>query len=248
MTETSSDLEAVEESARDARDGGNERNERNERNGRNGAEALGPLPFLRNRPLQLITAAYAAVWIWMAIEPKYPSDWLLENLLVFAFVGLLAATYRRFQFSNLSYALFALFLALHAYGAHSTYSETPFGFWLQQTFDLSRNPYDRIVHFAFGLLLTYPMRELGLRRMHLRGAYSWTVPFLVILALSADYELVESWVARFVSPELGDAYLGTQGDIWDAQKDMNAAQVGSLLALVFAWGWGKVTGREAWRG
>jgi len=69
-----------------------------------------------------------------------------------------------------------------------------------------------------------------------------------MLALSADYEVVESWVARIVSPELGDAYLGTQGDIWDAQKDTNAAQVGSLIALVIAWAWGKVTGREAWRG
>lgn len=212
---------------------------------RNGA--LGPLPFARNRSLQLLVAAYAVVWIGTAIAPKYPSDWLLENLLVFAFVGLLAGTYRRFQFSNLSYALCALFLALHAYGAHSTYAETPFGFWLRDRFDLSRNPYDRIVHLAFGLLLSYPMRELGLRRMHLRGLWSWSVPFLAMLALSADYELVESWIARIVSPELGDAYLGTQGDIWDAQKDMNAAQVGSALALAAAWAWSIWRGKEAWR-
>jgi len=242
MTGTSSGLEARERKGDDARNG------RNERDGRNGAEALGPVPFLRNRPLQLITAAYAVVWIWTAIDPKYPSDWLLENLLVFAFVALLLATYRRFQFSNLSYGLMAVFLSLHAYGAHSTYAETPFGFWLKDALGLARNHYDRIVHFAFGLLLTYPMRELGLRRMHLRGAWSWWVPFLIMLALSADYEVVESWVARIVSPELGDAYLGTQGDIWDAQKDTNAAQVGSLIALVIAWAWGKVTGREAWRG
>lgn len=209
---------------------------------------LRPVRFGRNRTLQAIVVAYATVWIATAIQPKYPSDWLLENLLVFAFVGLLVASYRSFQFSNVSYALIALFLALHAYGAHSTYAETPFGFWLRDRFDLSRNHYDRIVHFAFGLLLTYPVRELGLRRAHLRAAWSWWVPFLIVLALSADYELVESWVARIVSPELGDAYLGTQGDGWDAQKDMNAAQVGSLIALGVAWTWGKVTGREAWRG
>lgn len=192
---------------------------------------LHPVRFTKNRPLQALVAAYAVVWTWSAIGPKYPRDWLLENLLVFAFVALLAATYRRFQFSNVSYGLFALFLALHAYGAHSTYAETPFGFWLKEHLGLDRNPYDRIVHFAFGLLLTYPMRELGLRRMHLRGLYSWSVPFLVILALSADYELVESWVARIVSPELGDAYLGTQGDIWDAHKDMALAMLGAIIAM-----------------
>jgi putative membrane protein len=210
--------------------------------------ALRPVPFLRNRPLQAIAAAYAAVWLWSAVAPKYRSDWLLENLLIFAFVPLLAATYRRFRFSNVSYGLIAAFLALHSYGAHYTYSETPFGFWLKDTLDLSRNHYDRLVHFGFGLFMTYPVRELGLRVLHLRGGWSWSVPFLIVLALSADYELVESWVARIVSPDLGIAFLGIQGDVWDAQKDMNAAQVGGLAALAIAWAWWRWRGREAWRG
>ncbi len=178
---------------------------------------------------------YALIWLALAIKPLDRSDWLLENLLVFAFMGLLVATFRRFQFSNFSYLLFTVFLVLHTYGAHYTYSETAFGFWLRDTFHLSRNPYDRIVHFAFGLLLTFPMRELGQRVLDLRRFWSYLVPFSVALAMSAGYEQIEAWVARIVSPELGAAYLGTQGDEWDAQKDMDRAMTGALICLGLIW-------------
>ena len=90
------------------------------------------------------------------MKPLYPRDWLLENLLVFFYAALLIVTYRWFRFSNLSYALFTLFISLHLLGAHYTYSETPFGFWLQDWFGFERNHYDRIVHFCFGLLIAYP--------------------------------------------------------------------------------------------
>jgi putative membrane protein len=187
-----------------------------------------------NRTLRAIALAYAAVWILSAIAPRYPSDWLLENLLVFAFVGILAATYGRFRFSNLSYGLIAAFLALHSYGAHYTYSEAPLGFWMAERFGWSRNHYDRVVHFAYGLLLTWPLRELGQRVLRLRGPWTYAIPFAVALSLSAGYEMVESWVARIVSPELGTAYLGTQGDEWDAQKDMDQAMLGSATCLALA--------------
>ena len=111
--------------------------------------------FADNRVLQALVAWLVGLWLLTAIAPFNRFDWLLENLLVFIYGALLVATYRRFQFSNLSYALFALFLSLHLVGAHYTYAETPFGFWLQDQLDLSRNHYDRIVHFAFGLLLAY---------------------------------------------------------------------------------------------
>ena len=182
-----------------------------------------------------MTAGFAALWIALAIAPSYRSDWLLENLLVFAFAGLLAATFRRFQFSNFSYLLITLFLTLHSYGAHYTYSEAWLGFWLRDTLGLARNPYDRIVHFAFGLLLTYPLRELAQRVLHLHRVWSYLVPFLLLLSMSAGYESIESWVARIVSPELGTAYLGTQGDEWDAQRDMDRAMTGALLCLGLTW-------------
>ena len=188
-----------------------------------------------NRPLQAMIAGYTALWIALAISPLYRSDWLLENLLVFGFVGVLVATFRRFQFSNFSYFLFMLFLTLHSYGAHYTYSEAAFGFWLRDTFHLSRNPYDRIVHFAFGLLLTFPLRELVLRVLHLHRIWSYLIPFFLLLSMSAGYESIESWVARIVSPELGTAYLGTQGDEWDAQRDMDRAMTGALICLALTW-------------
>lgn len=203
-------------------------------------------PLARNRVLQGVLAAYWLLWIALAIAPKYRSDWLLENLLVFAFAALLVATHRRFVFSNFSYLLIAIFLGLHAIGAYSTYSETPIGNLLQRALGLPRNPYDRIVHFSFGFLLGYPFREIVLRRLRANRLWAFLLPVFTTLAMSSSYEIVESWVARIVSPELGTAYLGTQGDVWDAQKDMALALFGALLGLTLADAYRRRTGREAW--
>ena len=192
-------------------------------------------------------ATYAAVVVASGVGARYPADWWLENLVVFAAAGGVALAWRRFVFSNPSLALLAVFGALHAYGAHYTYSETPFGDALREAFGLDRNPYDRLVHFAFGLLVTYPLRELALRVLHVRGAWSWLLPLAGALAISAGYELVESWAARLAAPELGTAFLGTQGDEWDAQKDMAAALSGALCALAATAGARRALGREPWR-
>ena len=203
-------------------------------------------PLARNRCLQAIVVAYGATWIALAIAPSYRSDWLLENLLVFAFWAALAATHPRFVFSNFSWLVIALFLALHAVGAHYTYSETPLGFRMQEVFGWSRNHYDRLVHFAFGLLLTYPMREIALRVLRVRPLWGWLLPFLAALSMSCAYELVEAWIAWIVSPELGTAYLGTQGDEWDAQRDMSCAFAGAVVALAATALFRRATGREPW--
>ena len=203
-----------------------------------------PLPG--NRFLLSLLVAYVAVFALAAVSPHGRGDWLLENLLVFAFAATLAATHRRFTFSNFSYLLIFVFLVLHAWGAHHTYSLTPLGFWLKDAFGLARNHYDRIVHFAFGLLLVYPLRELARRVLHLRGSWAYAVPALAILALSSGYEIVESWAARIVDPELGTAFLGTQGDEWDAQKDMSLGLLGALLALAATALYRRRTGREPW--
>lgn len=199
-----------------------------------------------SRFLQALAAAYAALWIALAIAPKYRADWLLENLLVFAFAAGLAATHRRFSFSNASWLCIALFLALHAVGAHSTYSETPIGNWMQRTFGFERNHYDRVVHFGFGLLMTYPLREIALRVLRVRPLWSWLVPLLAVLAASSGYELIEAWVAWIVDPELGTAYLGTQGDEWDAQRDMTCAFAGAVVALAAIALFRRATRHEPW--
>ena len=174
---------------------------------------------------------YGLLWTALAIAPNDRQDWLLENLLALAAVASLLITYRRFQFSVLSYSLITAFLSLHAVGAHYTYAEVPFGFWLQQVFHLSRNPFDRLVHFGYGLLLVYPLRELLIRVAGVERFWSYYLPVSGMLAQSGFFEIVEAMVAQMVSPELGTAYLGTQGDEWDAQKDMLAAFSGAFFSM-----------------
>jgi putative membrane protein len=177
---------------------------------------------------------YGLLWTVLAIAPRDRQDWFLENLLALAAVVTLVATYRRFQFSSASYLLLTAFLTLHAVGAHYTYAEVPFGFWLQHAFGLSRNPFDRLVHFSYGLLLALPLRELLVRFAGVKGLWSYYLPVSGMLAQSGLFEIVEAVVAQIVSPELGAAYLGMQGDEWDAQNDMIAATLGAVLCMSIA--------------
>ena len=123
-----------------------------------------------------------------------------------------------------------IYLCLHVYGAKYTYAENPFGYWLMDHFDLQRNHYDRIVHFSFGFLLAYPMRELFLKWLKFPKWVAWSLPIEITLSVSGLYELIEWAVADIFFKAQGDAYLGTQGDIWDAQKDMFLATLGAVLA------------------
>lgn len=158
------------------------------------------------------------------------SNWILENTLTFLFLGFLIITYRYYQFSDLSYLLICIYLCLHVYGSKYTYAENPFGYWLQNTFHTSRNPYDRLVHFSFGFLLAYPMREVFLNWLRFPTWVSWALPIEITLSVSGLYELIEWAVADVFFPAQGVAYLGSQGDIWDAQKDMFLATIGAILA------------------
>jgi putative membrane protein len=188
--------------------------------------------FSKNRLLLVLAAWYAAVWVITAVAPLDRHDWFLENLLVIAALAILIGTYRLFPLSDLSYVLITAFMTLHAIGAHYTYSEVPFGFWLRDSLGFARNPFDRIVHFSFGLLMAYPIREVFLRVANARGFWAYYLPLDVTLAFSALYEIMEMVVATMVAPGTGDAWLGTQGDIWDPQKDMGLAALGALLCMV----------------
>ncbi|WP_193367640.1 DUF2238 domain-containing protein [Pelagibius marinus] len=194
--------------------------------------------FARNRLLQGLTAAYALWWLALAIAPYDRFDWFLENLLVVFFVGLLAVTYRAFPLSNLSYLLITIFLALHAVGAHYTYSKAPVGGWMTEAFGWERNHYDRVVHFLFGLLCSYPLRETLLRgsggALAAGGWRAGLLAFAVVLAFSSGYEMLEWGAAMLLDPEAGMAFLGTQGDVFDAQKDTTLAALGAVLAIVLS--------------
>jgi putative membrane protein len=149
---------------------------------------------------------------------------------VILFLGFLIATFRKYQFSDLTYLLICVYLCLHVYGSKYTYAENPFGYWLQEVMGWERNHYDRIVHFSFGFLLAYPMREMFLRWFAYPSWVAWLLPIEITLSISAFYELIEWAVADVFFPAQGMAYLGTQGDVWDAQKDIFLATLGAILA------------------
>lgn len=198
---------------------------------RSGEGAAKPSRFLR-----ILAAAYAVFWLALAIAPFNRFDWFLENLLVVAAVAILGSTYRRFPLSDLSYLLIALFLALHAVGAHYTYSETPLGALVMENWGGERNHYDRAVHFAFGLLLAYPFFEFCRRVARpKRALWSYLFAFCLIVTFSSIYEMLEWGAAMTLEPETAMAFLGTQGDIFDAHKDSALAALGGALALGLKW-------------
>lgn len=194
----------------------------------------------RRRYLFALALVYALLWLWLAIDPHDRHDWLLENLLVFVFAAALWAARRAFVFSRISYTLIFAFLCLHGIGAHYTYSEVPYdAAWQALTgdsfngyFGWQRNHYDRLVHFCYGLLLAYPIREIFLRVAQVRGFWGYFLPLDFTLSTSALFELLEWAIARIVASDLGAAYLGTQGDVWDAHKDMALAGAGALIAML----------------
>ena len=187
-------------------------------------------PFKTNRWIQVFILLFLACWVNSYIGNTNDANWFLENTLVFIFLGFIIYSYKKFQFSDLSYMLICIYLGLHVYGSKYTYAENPFGYWLKDYLDLPRNHYDRIVHFSFGFLLAYPMREMFLKWLKFPSWVAWTLPIEITLSVSAFYELIEWAVADIFFKAQGDAYLGTQGDIWDAQKDIFLAFSGAIIA------------------
>ena len=187
-----------------------------------------------------LTVLFAIVWAGLAIDPLYRSDWLLENALVVVFVLGLALSWRWFTFSRLSMTLVFIFMCLHEVGAHYTYSEVPYDAWftaltgtsLNDAMGWERNHFDRLIHFSYGLLLAYPIREIFLRIANVKGFWGYFLPLDLTMSTSMIFELFEWAAAEFFGGELGMAYLGTQGDVWDAHKDMALASLGAIIAML----------------
>jgi putative membrane protein len=190
------------------------------------------IPFRRNRLLQGLIISYVLFWVWMSIEPYNSFGWWLENLLIFAAGVTLLVTYRGFHFTNLSYLQIVLFLALHTFGAHYSYNTNPVDKLIHSLFEFPRDEYDRVVHFCYGLLMAYPIRELITRLMKPSGSWAYYLTPALVLGSGAFYELIEMWTAFIVAPDIGTLFLGTQGDPWDAQHDMAVALYGSIIAMI----------------
>jgi putative membrane protein len=195
--------------------------------------ALSPNPrsFSENRLTQVLVAVYAAVWIWAAIDPVEFQGWMLENLLVVAAVALTVWLNRVRPLSDVSNIMCTIFMIFHTVGSHYTYSLVPFGDWLKEAGGFERNHYDRIIHFAFGLLIVYPLREVFLRIDVVDRKWLGFFAFNIIATCSGFYELIEWAAAAIVDPKAGLAFLGTQGDVFDAQKDHALALAGALITL-----------------
>lgn len=189
--------------------------------------------------LAILAGCFAVWWTMLAIQPWHFSDWVLENVLVLVAVVFLVGCHRWLLFSRMSYTLIFVFLCLHVLGAHYTYAEVPYDAWWQRLTSRSfnnmvgwqRNNFDRVVHFCYGLLLAYPIREIFLRVANVRGFWGYFLPLDLTMSTSMLYELIEWGASLLFGGELGQAYLGTQGDEWDAHKDMALASLGALVAM-----------------
>jgi len=172
----------------------------------------------------------AIVLAWSAIGPHDRYTWFLEVAPVLLGAAILLPTYRRFPLTDLLYVLLAVHAVILMVGGHYTYAEVPLGHWAKEAFGLARNHYDRLGHFAQGFVPAILAREILLRRRVVaRGAWLFTIVVSICLAFSAFYELVE-WTVAELSGTAAEAFLGTQGDVWDTQKDMALALVGAIVA------------------
>lgn len=183
---------------------------------------------------------FGVLFLILAISPYDRKDWALENALVVIFALVLGLSYKKFPLSRISYSLIFIFMCLHETGAHYTYAMVPydqffvntFGFSLNETMSWQRNHFDRAVHFLYGLLLAYPIREFYVRIAGATGFWSYFFPLELTMASSMMFELFEWGAAEIFGGDLGVAYLGTQGDIWDAHKDMALASLGALVSMI----------------
>ncbi len=196
------------------------------------ASSLERVAFKQSRLLQALALVFVICWIGTFVSTPNRANWYTENVLTILFLIGLSISHKKFKFSDLSYTMITVYLLLHIYGAEYTYAENPFGYWLKDALHLNRNYYDRIVHFSFGFLLTYPMRDYFKNHFEWPNWVCWILPIEITLSFSALYELIEWLVADIFFPAEGVAYLGTQGDIWDAQKDMGIAFIGAVIAMI----------------
>lgn len=173
-----------------------------------------------------------AVLAWSAVAPFDRTTWYMEAAPVFIALPLLLATHRRFPLTPLLASLIALHAAVLLIGAHYTYAEVPLFSWLRDAYGLGRNHYDRVGHFMQGFVPAIVIRELLLRTSPLRtGKWLFAIVVFSCLGFSALYELSE-WLAAVVMGSAADAFLGTQGDVWDTQWDMFLAGVGAVVSLL----------------
>ena len=193
------------------------------------------------RPPSLLTAWYPHVlavifvvfFAVLGVAPVTRDVWVAEVIPVVIVFALLAVTFHDFRFSNFSYTLMAVWLFWHTVGGHYTFAHVPFG-WVTDLFGFERNHFDRIGHFSVGFY-AYPLAELVTRKRWCGPVLASLLGVFFIMSVAAGYEIVEWWFAAVVGGGAGIEFLGVQGDVWDAQKDMLADTIGALLVILLFW-------------
>jgi putative membrane protein len=181
--------------------------------------------------LIVLASIYLIGFVLLAIKPHDRADWALENLFPISQLIAVVISYRYFRFTRISYYMIFFYLFVQSWGGHFTYAEAaPFN-WVRDHFHLARNHYDRVAHFMLGFLLAIPIKEILMQFVIASRRWLNFITAAIVLAIGAFYELIEWWLALIAAPELGDKFLGTQGDIWDTQWDMFLALVGTVVTL-----------------
>ncbi|MDY6881408.1 MAG: DUF2238 domain-containing protein [Thermodesulfobacteriota bacterium] len=190
-----------------------------------------PSSFYR-LPLVLLSTVVFVCIVTVMNPPAGRISWLLEVGPGIAGIVLLISAYQRFPMSHMVYFCVFFHMLILIYGGYYTYAETPLGNWAQEAFDLSRNHYDRVGHLALGVFPAFIIRELLLRTTPLKqGGWLFFIIISIVMAVAAFWEILEWWISLVVAPDIGMAFLGSQGDIWDAQWDIFLALVGAMTAL-----------------
>jgi putative membrane protein len=187
------------------------------------------LPLRMRHRVHLLAILFIVLWIVAAIAPVDRVEWWEANIPIAGVLVIVAASYRWWPLSDLSYALIAIFEILAVLGAHYTYERMPVGQWLQQLFGATRNPYDRAVHFGVGLLLAYPVRENLVRVARTRPPWTYLLPVTIIMAASSLWEIFEVFYG--IGMHANGDYVGTGGDPFDSQHDMACALAGASVAM-----------------
>jgi len=196
------------------------------------ANSLHRVPARSNKLIWLLTGLFLLYWFYGWYNCLVLDDWIIENLLVIICLGILIVTRKWHKLSDLSYLCIFCFVMLHVYGAFYAYTKNAFGSCLQNSFHLWRNPYDRIVHFSFGFFMAYPFREILINKFRVSSKAAWLWPIQIAFTFGTLFEMIEWGVSAVTDSVTGETYVATQGDPWDAHKDIALAVVGAAASML----------------
>ena len=188
-----------------------------------------------NSFVRTLVVIFLVTWVYLAFDVFGRTTWVVENVIMFLGAIYLIASYKKEPFSNNAYFLIFIFCLLQTVGAHYTYALVPAGDWVSDMLGIERNHYDRLVHFSFGFLLALPLIEILKSQVNYKNTvYKHLLIVLIFFGFGGLYEVIE-WMYAWYNQgnEASDAFLGSQGDIWDAQKDIFLAGLGAWLYLLF---------------